>query len=187
MAISSYNTVTDKFATLTKMPDENNRLQKKSEKIYLSVANVGKYSVTHKDITNIIAGDSQSFLKLTLWEFILDLFPMYHIKEAKETIVDFVTKTEDKVKRFERIKYLAIPEEKWRFSATTEFTVDENKDIIVSRVFKININSKDHHNEAEENKMHSVFSEVLSLDIYKHDIQFDEKALQIRDIENAVP
>ncbi|MHP31726.1 type III effector protein, partial [Escherichia coli] len=81
-------------------------------------------------------------------------------------------------KRFERIKYLAIPEEKWRFSATTEFTVDENKDIIVSRVFKININSKDHHNEAEENKMHSVFSEVLSLDIYKHDIQFDEKALQ---------
>ena len=103
---------------------------------------------------------------------------MYHIKEAKETIVDFVTKTEDKVKRFERIKYLAIPEEKWRFSATTEFTVDENKDIIVSRVFKININSKDHHNEAEENKIHSVFSEVLSLDIYKHDIQFDEKALQ---------
>ncbi|EAC1460216.1 type III effector protein [Escherichia coli] len=103
---------------------------------------------------------------------------MYHIKEAKETIVEFVTKTEDKVKRFERIKYLAIPEEKWRFSATTEFTVDENKDIIVSRVFKININSKDHHNEAEENKMHSVFSEVLSLDIYKHDIQFDEKALQ---------
>ncbi|EEY3925114.1 type III effector protein [Escherichia coli] len=103
---------------------------------------------------------------------------MYHIKEAKETIVEFVTKTEDKVKRFERIKYLAIPEEKWRFSATTEFTVDENKDIIVSRVFKININSKDHHNEAEENKIHSVFSEVLSLDIYKHDIQFDEKALQ---------
>ncbi|EFB7643887.1 type III effector protein [Escherichia coli] len=103
---------------------------------------------------------------------------MYHIKEAKETIVDFVTKTEGKVKRFERIKYLAIPEEKWRFSATTEFTVDENKDIIVSRVFKININSKDHHNEAEENKIHSVFSEVLSLDIYKHDIQFDEKALQ---------
>ena len=178
MAISSYNTVTDNFSTLTKMTDENNRLQKKSEKIYLSVANVGKYSVTHKDITNIIAGDSQSFLKLTLWEFILNLFPMYHIKEAKETIVDFVTKTEDKVKRFERIKYLAIPEEKWRFSATTEFTVDENKDIIVSRVFKININSKDHHNEAEENKMHSVFSEVLSLDIYKHDIQFDEKALQ---------
>ncbi len=55
---------------------------------------------------------------------------MYHIKEAKETIVEFVTKTEDKVKRFERIKYLAIREEKWRFSTTTEFTVDENKDII---------------------------------------------------------
>ncbi|MHC6588575.1 type III effector protein [Escherichia coli] len=144
----------------------------------MSVGNEEKYSITHKDITNLITGDRQSFLKLTLWEFILNLFPMYHIKEAKETIVEFVTKTEDKVKRFERIKYLAIPEEKWRFSATTEFTVDENKDIIVSRVFKININSKDHHNEAEENKIHSVFSEVLSLDIYKHDIQFDEKALQ---------
>ncbi|EIG1361871.1 type III effector protein [Escherichia coli] len=144
----------------------------------MSVGNEEKYSITHKDITNLITGDRQSFLKLTLWEFILDLFPMYHIKEAKETIVEFVTKTEDKVKRFERIKYLAIPEEKWRFSATTEFTVDENKDIIVSRVFKININSKDHHNEAEENKIHSVFSEVLSLDIYKHDIQFDEKAFQ---------
>ncbi|EOT6091872.1 type III effector protein [Escherichia coli] len=144
----------------------------------MSVGNEEKYSITHKDITNLITGDRQSFLKLTLWEFILDLFPMYHIKEAKETIVEFVTKTEDKVKRFERIKYLAIPEEKWRFSATTEFTVDENKDIIFSRVFKININSKDHHNEAEENKIHSVFSEVLSLDIYKHDIQFDEKALQ---------
>ncbi|EIN3823593.1 type III effector protein [Escherichia coli] len=144
----------------------------------MSVGNEEKYSITHKDIINLITGDRQSFLKLTLWEFILDLFPMYHIKEAKETIVEFVTKTEDKVKRFERIKYLAIPEEKWRFSATTEFTVDENKDIIVSRVFKININSKDHHNEAEENKIHSVFSEVLSLDIYKHDIQFDEKALQ---------
>ncbi|EHQ8140446.1 hypothetical protein KSS59_001556 [Escherichia albertii] len=144
----------------------------------MSVANVGKYTVTHKDITNIIAGDSQSFLKLTLWEFILNLFPMYHIKEVKETIVDFVTKTEDKVKRFERIKYLAIPEEKWRFNVTTEFTVDENKDVIVSRVFKININSKDNHNDAEENTMRSVFSEELSLDIYKHDINFDEKALQ---------
>ncbi|ETJ41072.1 hypothetical protein Q604_UNBC04999G0001, partial [human gut metagenome] len=32
MAISSYNTVTDNFSTLTKMTDENNRLQKKSEK-----------------------------------------------------------------------------------------------------------------------------------------------------------
>ncbi|EOR9185965.1 hypothetical protein FMO21_RS21600, partial [Escherichia coli] len=27
MAISSYSTVTDKFANLTKMPDENNGLQ----------------------------------------------------------------------------------------------------------------------------------------------------------------
>lgn len=178
MAISSYSTVTDKFANLTKMPDENNGLQKKSEKFCLSVGNKEKYSITHKDITNLIAGDRQSFLKLTLWEFILDLFPMYHIKEAKETIVEFVTKTEDKVKRFERIKSLAIPEEKWRFSTTTEFTVDENKDIIVSRVFKININSKDNHNNAEENTMLSVLSEEHNYNSYKHDIHFDEKAFQ---------
>lgn len=178
MAISSYSTVTDKFANLTKMPDENNGLQKKSEKFCLSVGNKEKYSITHKDITNLIAGDRQSFLKLTLWEFILDLFPMYHIKEAKETIVEFVTKTEDKVKRFERIKSLAIPEEKWRFSTTTEFTVDENKDIIVSRVFKININSKDNHNNAEENTMLSVLSEERNYNSYKHDIHFDEKAFQ---------
>lgn len=178
MAISSYSTVTDKFATLTKIPDENNGLQKKSEKFCLSVGNEEKYSITHKDITNLIAGDRQSFLKLTLWEFILDLFPMYHIKDAKERIVEFVTKTEDKVKRFERIKSLAIPEEKWRFSTTTEFTVDENKDIIVSRVFKININSKDNHNNAEENTMRSVLSEERNYNIYKHDIHFDEKAFQ---------
>ncbi len=178
MAISSYNTVTDNFATLTKIPDENNGLQKKSEKFCLSVGNEEKYSITHKDITNLIAGDRQSFLKLTLWEFILDLFPMCHIKEAKETIVEFVTKTEDKVKRFERIKYLAMPEEKWRFSTTTEFTVDENKDIIVSRVFKININSKDNHNNDEENTMRSVLSEERNYNSYKHDIHFDEKAFQ---------
>ncbi|EIV0761598.1 type III effector protein [Escherichia coli] len=144
----------------------------------MSVGNEEKYSITHKDITNLIAGDRQSFLKLTLWEFILDLFPMYHIKEAKERIVEFVTKTEDKVKRFEIIKSLAIPEEKWRFSTTTEFTVDENKDIIVSRVFKININSKDNHNNAEENTMRSVLSEERNYNIYKHDIHFDEKAFQ---------
>ncbi|WP_137535622.1 type III effector protein [Escherichia coli] len=144
----------------------------------MSVGNEEKYSITHKDITNLIAGDRQSFLKLTLWEFILDLFPMYHIKEAKETIAEFVTKTEDKVKRFERIKYLAIPEEKWRFSTTTEFTVDENKDIIVSRVFKINVNSKDNHNNAEENTMRSVLSEERNYNSYKHDIHFDEKAFQ---------
>lgn len=178
MAISSYSTVTDKFANLTKIPDENNGLQKKSEKFCLSVGNEEKYSITHKDITNLIAGDRQSFLKLTLWEFILDLFPMYHIKEAKERIVEFVTKTEDKVKRFEIIKSLAIPEEKWRFSTTTEFTVDENKDIIVSRVFKININSKDNHNNAEENTMRSVLSEERNYNSYKHDIHFDEKAFQ---------
>ncbi len=182
MAISSYSTVTDKFATLTKMPDENlnekNRTQKYSGKIGLSLDDVGKYSVTHKDITNILAGDSQSFLKRSLWEFILDLFPMSHIKEAKQAIVDFVTKTDDKVEMFNRVKSLADQDQQWRFNTTTEFTVDENKDIIVSRVFNININAQDYHNDAEKNTMHSLFSEELSLDIYKHDIHFDQKAFQ---------
>ena len=182
MAISSYSTVTDKFATLTKMQDENlnekNRTQKYSGKIGLSVDDVGKYSVTHKDITNILAGDSQSFLKRSLWEFILDLFPMSHIKEAKQAIVDFVTKTDDKVEMFNRVKSLADQDQQWRFNTTTEFTVDENKDIIVSRVFNININAQDYHNDAEKNTMRSLFSEELSLDIYKHDIHFDQKAFQ---------
>lgn len=57
MAISSYNTVTDNFSTLTKMTDENNRLQK-VRKICLSVGNEEKYSITHKDITNLITGDN---------------------------------------------------------------------------------------------------------------------------------
>ncbi|NAI54924.1 type III effector protein, partial [Escherichia coli] len=179
---SSYSTVTDKFATLTKMPDENlnekNRTQKYSGKIGLSLDDVGKYSVTHKDITNILAGDSQSFLKRSLWEFILDLFPMSHIKEAKQAIVDFVTKTDDKVEMFNRVKSLADQDQQWRFNTTTEFTVDENKDIIVSRVFNININAQDYHNDAEKNTMRSLFSEELSLDIYKHDIHFDQKAFQ---------
>lgn len=182
MAISSYSTVTDKFATLTKMPDENlnekNRTQKYSGKIGLSLDDVGKYSVTHKDITNILAGDSQSFLKRSLWEFILVLFPMSHIKEAKQAIVDFVTKTDDKVEMFNRVKSLADQDQQWRFNTTTEFTVDENKDIIVSRVFNININAQDYHNDAEKNTMRSLFSEELSLDIYKHDIHFDQKAFQ---------
>lgn len=182
MAISSYSTVTDKFANLTKIPDENmnekNRTQKYSGKIGLSVDGVGKYSVTHKDITNILAGDSQSFLKRSLWEFIRDLFPMYHIKEAKQAIINFVTEPGDKVEMFNRIKSLANEDQQWRFNATTEFTVDENKDIIVSRVFNININAQDHHNDAEKNIMRSLFSEELSLDIYKHDIHFDQKAFQ---------
>lgn len=182
MAISSYSTVTDKFANLTKIPDENmnekNRTQKYSGKIGLSVDGVGKYSVTHKDITNILAGDSQSFLKRSLWEFIRDLFPMYHIKEAKQSIINFVTEPGDKVEMFNRIKSLAAQDQQWRFNATTEFTVDENKDIIVSRVFKINIDSQEHHHDTEKNTMRSLFSEELSLNIYKQNIHFDEKVFQ---------
>ncbi|HCQ1648219.1 TPA: type III effector protein, partial [Escherichia coli] len=76
------------------------------------------------------------------------------------------------------VKSLADQDQQWRFNTTTEFTVDENKDIIVSRVFNININAQDYHNDAEKNTMRSLFSEELSLDIYKHDIHFDQKAFQ---------
>lgn len=34
MAISSYSTVTDKFATLTKMPDENLNEKNRTQKIF---------------------------------------------------------------------------------------------------------------------------------------------------------
>ncbi|HAO0360435.1 TPA: type III effector protein, partial [Escherichia coli] len=40
------------------------------------------------------------------------------------------------------------------------------------------INAQDYHNDAEKNTMRSLFSEELSLDIYKHDIHFDQKAFQ---------
>ncbi|MDW3423586.1 type III effector protein, partial [Escherichia coli] len=81
-------------------------------------------------------------------------FPMSHIKEAKQAIEDFVTKTDDKVEMFNRVKSLADQDQQWRYNTTTEFTVDENKDIIVSRVFNININAQDYHNDAEKNTMH---------------------------------
>ncbi|HGY8280942.1 TPA: type III effector protein, partial [Escherichia coli] len=38
--------------------------------------------------------------------------------------------------------------------------------------------AQDYHNDAEKNTMRSLFSEKLSLDIYKHDIHFDQKAFQ---------
>ncbi|HBC1631166.1 TPA: type III effector protein, partial [Escherichia coli] len=38
--------------------------------------------------------------------------------------------------------------------------------------------AQDYHNDAEKNTMRSLFSEELSLDIYKHDIHFDQKAFQ---------
>lgn len=75
---------------------------------------------------------------------------MSHIKEAKQAIIDFVSETGDKADIFNKIKSLADQDQQWRFNATTEFIVDENKDIIVSRVFKININAQDHHIDAEK-------------------------------------
>ena len=68
-----------------------------------------------------------------------------------------MSETGDKADIFNKIKSLADQDQQWRFNATTEFIVDENKDIIVSRVFKININAQDHHIDAEKKTMHSLF------------------------------
>ncbi|MCB7534867.1 type III effector protein, partial [Escherichia coli] len=108
----------------------------------------------------------------------LALYPIDDNKVYNQDIVDFESNNDDKVEMFNRVKSLADQDQQWRFNTTTEFTVDENKDIIVSRVFNININAQDYHNDAEKNTMHSLFSEELSLDIYKHDIHFDQKAFQ---------
>lgn len=144
----------------------------------MTLKNEGGCSVTHKDITTLLAGDSKNFVKLTLWEFIRDLFPNSHIKEAKKEIANFVTLADNKNDMFNRIKSLANPEEQWRFNATTEFSLDENKDIIVSRAFSINIGSLANNNDAEKNKVFSLFSEQLNLESYQSDINFDEKAFQ---------
>ncbi|QLK70569.1 type III effector protein [Escherichia coli] len=52
------------------------------------------------------------------------------------------------------------------------------KTLLLVEYLILNINAQDYHNDAEKNTMRSLFSEELSLDIYKHDIHFDQKAFQ---------
>ncbi len=61
---------------------------------------------------------------------------MYHIKEAKQAIIDFVSETGDKADIFNKIKSLADQDQQWRFNATTEFIVDENKILLLVEYLK---------------------------------------------------
>ncbi|EHL0991592.1 type III effector, partial [Escherichia coli] len=105
-----------------------------SDKVTLDINNK-KYDVNFKDIENILDGNGVLFKKRTLWEFIRDLFPGSHIKQVKSLIYEFVTKNDNKAEMFKNIKSLAKVEEQWRFSTTTDFTTNENNEVVVCRSF----------------------------------------------------
>ncbi|ELO3285073.1 type III effector [Escherichia coli] len=143
-----------------------------SDKIALSI-NDKKYNVNSKDIVNILDGKGDLFKKRTLWEFVCDLFPGSHIKEVKGLIYEFVTKVDNKAEVFDKIKSLAILEQQWRFSTETDFTTNENNEVIVSRTFNLYTGATP--NDYEKNQ---VSSERLTLDNYLDDLHFDNSPLK---------
>lgn len=143
-----------------------------SDKIALSI-NDKKYNVNSKDIVNILDGKGDLFKKRTLWEFVRDLFPGSHIKEVKGLIYEFVTKVDNKTEVFDKIKSLAILEQQWRFSTETDFTTNENNEVIVSRTFNLYTGATP--NDDEKNQ---VSSERLTLDNYLDDLHFDNSPLK---------
>lgn len=142
-----------------------------SDKIALSI-NDKKYNVNSKDIENILDGKGDLFKKRTLWEFVRDLFPGSHIKEIKGLIYEFVTKVDNKAEVFDKIKSLAKKEQQWRFSTKTDFTTNENNEVIVSRSFNIYTGATSNDNEKKQ-----VSSERLTLDNYLDDLHFDNSPL----------
>ncbi|MDY8836842.1 T3SS effector EspY4 [Escherichia coli] len=142
-----------------------------SDKIALSI-NKKKYNINSKDIENILDGKGDLFKKRTLWEFVRDLFPGSHIKEVKGLIYEFVTKVDNKAEVFDKIKSLAKIEQQWRFSTKTDFTTNENNEIIVCRSF--NLYTGGTPNDDEKNQ---VSSERLTLDNYLDDLHFDNSPL----------
>lgn len=142
-----------------------------SDKIALSI-NDKKYNVNSKDIENILDGKGDLFKKRTLWEFVRDLFPGSHIKEVKGLIYEFVTKVDNKAEVFDKIKSLAKTEQQWRFSTKTDFTTNENNEIIVSRSFNLYTGATSNDNEKKQ-----VSSERLTLDNYLDDLHFDNSPL----------
>lgn len=142
-----------------------------SDKIALSI-NDKKYNVNSKDIENILDGKGDLFKKRTLWEFVRDLFPGSHIKEIKGLIYEFVTKVDNKAKVFDKIKSLAKKEQQWRFSTKTDFTTNENNEVIVSRSFNLYTGATSNDNEKKQ-----VSSERLTLDNYLDDLHFDNSPL----------
>lgn len=142
-----------------------------SDKIALSI-NKKKYNINSKDIENILDGKVDLFKKRTLWEFVRDLFPGSHIKEVKGLIYEFVTKVDNKAEVFDKIKSLAKIEQQWRFSTKTDFTTNENNEIIVCRTFNLYTGATP--NDDEKNQ---VSSERLTLDNYLDDLHFDNSPL----------
>ncbi|EMV0315118.1 type III effector [Escherichia coli] len=142
-----------------------------SDKIALSI-NDKKYNVNSKDIENILDGKGNLFKKRTLWEFVRDLFPGSHIKEVKGLIYEFVTKVDNKAEVFDKIKSLAKKEQQWRFSTKTDFTTNENNEVIVSRSFNLYTGATSNDNEKKQ-----VSSERLTLDNYLDDLHFDNSPL----------
>lgn len=143
-----------------------------SDKIALSI-NDKKYNVNSKDIENILDGKGDLFKKRTLWEFVRDLFPGTHIKEVKGLIYEFVTKVDNKAEVFDKIKSLAKKEQQWRFSTKTDFTTNENNEVIVSRSFNLYTGATSNDNEKKQ-----VSSERLTLDNYIDDLHFDNSPLK---------
>ncbi|KAE9675222.1 type III effector [Enterobacteriaceae bacterium TzEc077] len=142
-----------------------------SDKIALSI-NKKKYNINSKDIENILDGKGDLFKKRTLWEFVRDLFLGSHIKEVKGLIYEFVTKVDNKAEVFDKIKCLAKETEQWRFSTKTDFTTNENNEVIVSRSFNLYTGVTSNDNEKKQ-----VSSERLTLDNYLDDLHFDNSPL----------
>lgn len=142
-----------------------------SDKIAVSNNNK-KYNVNSKDIENILDGKGDLFKKRTLWEFVRDLFPGSHIKEVKGLIYEFVTKVDNKAEVFDKIKSLAKIEQQWRFSTKTDFTTNENNEVIVSRSFNLYTGATPNDDEKKQ-----VSSERLTLDNYLYDSHFDNSPL----------
>ncbi|ENJ8584008.1 type III effector [Escherichia coli] len=143
-----------------------------SDKIAVSINNK-KYNVNSKDIENILDGKGDLFKKRTLWEFVRDLFPGSHIKEVKGLIYEFVTKVDNKAEVFDKIKSLAKIEQQWRFSTKTDFTTNENNEVIVSRSFNLYTGAIPNDDEKKQ-----VSSERLTLDNYLYDSHFDNSPLK---------
>ncbi|HGC3691340.1 TPA: T3SS effector EspY4 [Escherichia coli] len=142
------------------------------DKIAVSINNK-KYNINSKDIENILDGKGDLFKKRTLWEFVCDLFPGSHIKEVKGLIYEFVTKVDNKAEVFDKIKSLAIIEQQWRFSTKTDFTTNENNEVIVSRSFNLYTGATPNDDEKKQ-----VSSERLTLDNYLDDSHFDNSPLK---------
>lgn len=142
------------------------------DKIAVSINNK-KYNVNSKDIENILDGKRDLFKKRTLWEFVRDLFPGSHIKEVKGLIYEFVTKVDNKAEVFDKIKSLAKIEQQWRFSTKTDFTTNENNEVIVSRSFNLYTGAIPNDDEKKQ-----VSSERLTLDNYLYDSHFDNSPLK---------